>query len=694
MIALPVRQGWAPADGAEALLEREWLVANGLGGYASGTLAGACTRRYHGLLVAALPGVGRAVMLSHLSDRVRLADGRAIRLAADERSVGLALHGAEHLRGFRLEGGLPVWTYRLDGAVLERRVALVHGQNTVHVSYRLLDGDGPVRLTLRPGVHFRPHDAPVSGPVTAYRLVAAQGRFEVAGDDPRFPPLRLLLHGARAAFTVEEERLAEVVYRVEASRGYDTQGDLFSPGFFRVDLGRDAPVTLVASTEPWDRVAALAPEEALRAERARREALLARAPEAARRGPAAELVLAADAFVVEPAGRVQQEAQARAEGDAPRTVIAGYHWFTDWGRDTMISLEGLTLCTGRARDAAAILRAFARHVRDGLIPNLFPEGDAEGLYHTADATLWLFHAVDRYVRTTGDRQLLRRLLPVLRDVVAHHQRGTRFGIGVDPEDGLLRQGEQGYQLTWMDAKVEGWVVTPRRGKAVEINALWFNALANLARWLEEEGEGEAARAAAQAAARARASFNRRFWNAAGRQLFDVVDGEDGRDDPACRPNQLLAVSLPSPVLERDRWAPVLETVRDRLLTPVGLRSLSRDHPDYKATYHGDLRTRDAAYHQGTVWSWLVGPWVDAWLRVHPGDLDGARRALDGLVGELGHACLGQISEVFDAEPPFTPRGCVAQAWGVAELLRALLRVSGAAAAQAPGSRSGSGREIG
>jgi predicted glycogen debranching enzyme len=356
----------------------------------------------------------------------------------------------------------------------------------------------------------------------------------------------------------------------------------------------------------------------------------------------------------------------------------------------MISLEGLALCTGRARDAAAILRAFARHVRDGLIPNLFPEGDAEGLYHTADATLWMFHAVDRYVRTTGDRQLLRRLLPVLRDVVAHHQRGTRFGIGVDPEDGLLRQGEQGYQLTWMDAKVEGWVVTPRRGKAVEINALWFNALSNLARWLEEEGEGEAARAAAGAAARARASFNRRFWDAAGRQLYDVVDGEDGRDDPACRPNQLLAISLPSPVLERERWAPVLETVRDRLLTPVGLRSLSRDHPDYKASYHGDLRTRDAAYHQGTVWSWLIGPWVDAWLRVHPGDLEGARRALDGLVGELGQACLGQISEVFDAEPPFTPRGCVAQAWGVAELLRALLRVAGdqVRSSSGPGGESG------
>jgi predicted glycogen debranching enzyme len=673
----PVRIGWRPADGADALLEREWLVANGLGGYATGTVGGVCTRRYHGLLVAALPALGRTVMLSHLSDRVRLGSRRAARLSAEESAVGLALHGAEHLREFRLELGLPVWTYQVEGAVLEKRVLLPHGQNTVHVGYRLLEGEGPVRLTLRPGVHFRLHDAPVSSELQAYRLSAEGGRYEIAGDDPRFPPLRLLVHGRRPAFTVEEARLAEVLYRVEASRGYDRQGDLFSPGFFRIDLERGETVTLIASTEPWAKVAALSPVEAAAAEVARREGLLALAPEAAQRGPAAELVLAADAFLVRPTGRVQEEVQAQAEGDVPRTIIAGYHWFTDWGRDTMISLEGLALRTGRAREAGAILRAFARHVRDGLIPNLFPEGDGAGLYHTADATLWMFHAVDRYLRATGDRELLRRLLPVLEEVIAHHQRGTRFGIRVDPRDGLLTQGEQGYQLTWMDAKVDGWVVTPRRGKAVEINALWFNALRNLARWLAEERGGEAARPIAEAAERARVSFDRRFWYAEGGHLYDVVDGEDGRDDPACRPNQLLAIALPDPVLDRARWAEVLEVVRTRLLTPVGLRSLARDHPDYKPTYHGDLRTRDAAYHQGTVWSWLVGPYVDAWLKVHPDDRAGARGALDALIDELGRACIGQVSEVFDAEPPFTPRGCVAQAWGVAELLRALLETAGA-----------------
>lgn len=667
-----MRVGWRPADGAEALLEREWLVANGLGGYATGTVSGVCTRRYHGLLVAALSGLGRTVMLSHLSDHVRLPGGRTARLGAEERAVGLALHGAEHLQEFGLELGLPVWTYEVDGAAVEKRLLLTHGQNTVHVSYRLLAGEGPVRLTLRPGVHFRPHDAPVSAPLGRYRLHAEDGRYEISADGDSFPPLRIVMFGGRSAFTVEEERLAEVVYRVERSRGYDQQGDLLSPGFFTVDLDHGAAVTLVASTEPWETVLALRPDEAARSERARREALLERAPPPARRGPAAELVLAADAFVIEPAGRVQEAAHARAEGDEPRTVIAGYHWFTDWGRDTMISLEGLTLATGRTRDAAAILRAFARHVRDGLIPNLFPEGNDEGLYHTADATLWMFHALDRYVAATNDRALLRRLLPTMEEIVRQHLRGTRFGIGVDPRDGLVRQGADGYALTWMDARYEGWVVTPRRGKAVEINALWYRALRLLARWVGEERRAGDARPIAEAAERARDSFNRRFWYAAGGYLYDVVDGEDGEDDPACRPNQIIAVSLPDAVLERDRWGAVVEKVRSELLTPAGLRSLARGHAEYRATYHGDLRTRDSAYHQGTVWSWLIGPFTDAWLKVHEGDREGARKMLDGLVEHLGQACIGQVSEVFDAEAPFTPRGCVAQAWGVAELLRALI----------------------
>jgi predicted glycogen debranching enzyme len=387
-----------------------------------------------------------------------------------------------------------------------------------------------------------------------------------------------------------------------------------------------------------------------------------------RSGFGRDLVLAADQFLIDPAGRLEDAARARAAGDEARTVIAGYHWFTDWGRDTMISLEGLTLVTGRHLEAGYILRTFAHHIRDGLIPNLFPDGERDGLYHTADATLWYFHALDRYLAETDDQVMLRALLPKLLDVAEHHLRGTRFGIGVDPADGLLRQGEEGYQLTWMDAKVGDWVVTPRRGKAVEINALWYNALRLLERWVREEQGEDAARPWAQHAERAHESFNQRFWYAAGGYLYDVVDGEKG-DDTACRPNQVLAISMPHPVLDRQRWSSVIDVVQQRLLTPRGLRTLTPDHPDFKAKYYGDLRSRDAAYHQGTVWAWLIGPFIDAWLKVCPEERTRARQFLRGFEDPLGQTCIGSINEIFDAEEPYAPRGCVAQAWSVAEVLR-------------------------
>jgi predicted glycogen debranching enzyme len=307
---------------------------------------------------------------------------------------------------------------------------------------------------------------------------------------------------------------------------------------------------------------------------------------------------------------------------------------------------------------------------------MFPEGEADGVYHTADATMWFFHAIDRYVETTRDRETLRLLIPVLKDIVAKHMQGTRFGIRVDPDDGLVTQGEEGYQLTWMDAKVDGWVVTPRRGKAVEINALYYNALSLLGRWLREEDSETAARPMVEAAERTRASFNRRFWYEQGGHLYDVLDGPDGAHDPALRPNQIFAVSMPNPVLDRSRWKAVVDVVEKELVTPVGLRSLARSHPDYKPRYDGDLRSRDAAYHQGTVWSWLMGPFVDAWRKVHPGNPQDARKFFEGFRPHLSEACVGSVSEVFDAEPPFTPRGCVAQAWGVAEVLRGLLTLDG------------------
>jgi predicted glycogen debranching enzyme len=416
-------------------------------------------------------------------------------------------------------------------------------------------------------------------------------------------------------------------------------------------------------------VAALPPEVAAGLEAARRARLLGGAA-AARDETFAELTLAADQFLVVPAARVAATTRARAQGAAMRTVIAGYHWFTDWGRDTMISLEGLALATGRFDEARDVLRTFAGSVRDGLIPNLFPEGEQEGLYHTADATLWLFHAVDRYVSRTRDRRLLAEILPALEEILAAHRRGTRFGIHVDPDDGLLVQGEEGYALTWMDAQCEGWVVTPRRGKAVEVNALYHNALRALERWLHDERGAAAAAGVAAEADRVRESFNRAFWFEAGGHLYDVVGVPGGANDPAFRPNQILAVSLPHPVLDPSRWPAIVNGVAERLLTPVGLRSLAREEREYQTTYHGDVRTRDAAYHQGTVWSWLIGPFVDAWLKVHPGARAEARRFLLGLRDHLGEAGVGQVSEIFDAEPPFSPRGCIAQAWGVAELLRA------------------------
>jgi predicted glycogen debranching enzyme len=655
-------------EGRQSLTAREWLVTNGLGGYASGTIAGALTRRFHGLLIAALPTpFGRTLMFNHLAETLRWRDGRVapIHDVADT-PYGREVCSAARLRSFGLEQGLPVWTYEIDDVVIEKRILMPHLQNTTHITYRLLSRE-PVRLELRPFVAFRLHEAPVSYPVAAPYVVQAAGdRFEILpGGD--LPPLRLFMYGSDKAFTLLPEAFGRSAYRLEQRRGYESSGELWSPGYLRLTLRPDAPGTLVASTESWETIAALDPKELPHAEHRRRERLIEQANRSMTDGVVAELVLAADQFIITPAGRVEEAARARAAGDEVRTVIAGYYWFTDWGRDTMISLEGLTLCTGRHREAGYILRTFAHYVRNGLIPNMFPEGTKEGLYHTADASLWFFHAVHRYVRATDDRSTLRQILPKLKSIYEHHIRGTRFGIGVDPADGLLRQGAEGYQLTWMDAKVDDWVVTPRRGKAVEINALWFNALTLLAQWLREEGDPVAVEAELWAM-RARESFNTRFWYADGGYLYDVLDGEQGHDS-SLRPNQILAISLDNPVLDRSRWDAVFTVVHERLLTPVGLRSLAPGHRDYKSQYYGDLRARDAAYHQGTVWGWLAGPFIDAWLKLHPDDKAGARKCLEGFVAHMDDGAIGTLSEIFDAEAPYAQRGCVAQAWSVAEVLR-------------------------
>jgi predicted glycogen debranching enzyme len=656
------------------LLAREWLVTNGLGGYASGTISGACTRRYHGLLIAALPApLGRTVMFNHLAEELRFPDRTGIRLDTEDlTSTDMPPPSELPLREFRLEHGLPVWRYEVGPLKLEKRVLLPYLQNSVYVTYRLLEAPSSVRLRLHPSVHFRMHEAPVGGLAPEMHHVAAKGsRIELHCED--FPPLRLHVIAPRASLVLNEGETRQVHYLTEEARGYEHIGHLWNPGYFRADLAAGEQATLVAGTEEWDTILAVGPEEALASELQRRKRLIAHACPKVQQGRLPALVLAADQFIIRPNTRVADAAVAHAAGDDVRTVIAGYHWFTDWGRDTMISLEGLLLTTGRHSEAGYLLRTFARYVRDGLIPNMFPEGEREGLYHTADATLWLFHALHRYLQATEDRDTLELLLPTLRDIVEHHVRGTRFGIHVDPEDGLLSQGAEGYQLTWMDAKVGDWVVTPRRGKAVEINALWYNALRLLERWSHESGDDAAAAALARQADQTQASFNRRFWHEEAGYLYDVIDGERG-NDPALRPNQLLAISLDHPVLESGRWKAVVDQVTTHLLTPVGLRSLAPAHPDYKPSYDGDLRARDAAYHQGTVWAWLIGPFIDAWLRVHPYETETAREFLAGFEPHMAEAGIGSISEIFDAEPPFHPRGCIAQAWSVAEVLRVLAKL--------------------
>ncbi|MCU1294329.1 MAG: putative glycogen debranching enzyme [Bryobacterales bacterium] len=660
------------------LKETEWLVTNGLGGYASGTVSGALTRVFHGYLIAALPTPhGRTMILNDLIEHLVLPDGTRVRLTSQPTAEGEDVEGTQYLTGFRLEKGLPVWTYEINNLTLEKRLVVPHRQNTVYVTYQVVYGTGSVHLEVRPAVNMRGHEAPVSTPVTPYSLEVRESRYELKKSGQDLPPLRMTWQGNEAIFAIDFQTTKDLIYDVEKSRGYSYRGDLWSPGYFSVEVSPRDEATFVASVESWDVALALSPQQAWDAEGERKRRLLLEAHPAICTEECRDLIWAADQFVFVPVGRREDTARARAAGDEIRSVIAGYHWFTDWGRDTMISLEGLTLSTGREVEASYILRTFAHYIKDGLIPNMFPEGKSDGLYHTADATLWFFHALERYMQRTNDEHLLAQLLPRLLDIVGHHLRGTHFNIHVDPSDGLLVEGQEDYQLTWMDAKVDGWVVTPRWGKAVEINALWYNALCLLENWLRQAKRTQEADGIAEHAQRCRKSFNKRFWYEKGGYLYDVVDQPNGEgNDAKCRPNQIFSISLDYPILEESRWEAVLKVVQQRLLTPVGLRSLAPGEPDYKPYYDGDLRSRDAAYHEGTVWAWLIGPFIDAWLKVYPKDVETAEGFLYGFQDHLNSACVGSISEIFDAEPPFKPRGCCAQAWSVAEVLRCHVNTRG------------------
>jgi predicted glycogen debranching enzyme len=659
---------WDAGQDPAFLRTREWLVTNGLGGFASGSIAGIPTRKYHGLFVPNLAHPkGRHVMISRCDEMIVRGEQHVHLGGAEFEHERFTGESPRYLRQFRLHQRIAVWLFDLGGVVLQKSISLPHNQNIVCVRYELLEGE-PVELHVRPFMAFRRVDAtPTKSMVGRFTLNVSHGRHEVRLDDS---PLRLRmgLRPTPAVFVAEECEELDFFYRVESDRGDPPFESAYSPGYFHARLEAGRPLAFLATTQSWEALDADV-EELFQAEHRRMSLLLSLAPELEGDPFAQQLAMAADQFIVLPGSRLEENVIALAEGSELRTVIAGYHWFCDWGRDTMISLEGLTLCTGRYREAGAILRTFSHYVKDGLLPNLFPEGEREALYHTVDATLWYFHALARYVQASGDDGIIVQLFPVLESIVEHYLRGTHYGIHVDHDDGLVAAGAEGYQLTWMDAKVDDWVVTPRRGKPVEIQALWYNALRLMSQWSRSLGKSPARYD--EWAERALTSFNERYWNDAKQCLLDVLDGPGGNED-SIRPNQIFAISLDHPVLDPARWRSVVDVVERKLVTPYGLRTLSPDHPDYKTHYRGDLRARDAAYHQGTVWPWLLGHFIDAHLRVHQ-DKARARRFLEAFPGHLLDAGIGSISEIFDAEPPFAPGGCIAQAWSVAEILRAWLR---------------------
>jgi predicted glycogen debranching enzyme len=646
------------ADSRNAF-DREWLVTNALGGFACGTIAQANTRRYHGLLVASLqPPVQRVVMVAKVEVLARYRGGE-YELGCNEFADGtIAPRGFELLTSFADDDGVPVWTYACGDALLEQRLWMAHGRNTTYLTFKLREAGGPLDLELRPLCTYRDYHAHSRGGWAPEVAREERGCRVTAFKGAR--PYRVLID--RGDFHSEPDWYWNFFHRAEAERGLDAEEDLFRPGTFRARLEPGEQVTLIATTEPDFE----APSAGLEREQKRRRALLQSAPAASPRW-IERLTLAADQFIV---------ARASRGGEAPgTTVIAGYPWFSDWGRDTMIALPGLALATGRHADAAAILRTFAGHVSEGMLPNRFPDGGEDAEYNTVDATLWFFHAVSAYLAATGDRALLREVYPTLCDIIAWHRRGTRYGIHVDAHDGLLYAGEAGKQLTWMDAKVGDWVVTPRIGKAVEINALWHYALSELASWARVLKDRRAAADYHAAADRVAASFAETFWYPAGSYLYDVVDGPEGtmengrRVDASLRPNQIFAVSLGADLLDAPRARAVVDVCARELLTPVGLRSLAPRDPHYAARYVGDPRARDGAYHQGTVWSWLLGPFALAHHRVY-GNADQALALLAGLASHLDEGCIGSISEIMDGNAPHRPRGCFAQAWSVSETLRA------------------------
>ncbi|MGZ4816319.1 MAG: amylo-alpha-1,6-glucosidase [Terriglobales bacterium] len=634
-----------------AATSREWLETNGLGGFASSTIIGLNTRRYHALLTAATaPPVGRVVLLSKLEETLVI-NGDRHDLSANQYPNVVHPRGFELLDSFRLDP-FPVFTYQVGEVKLRKFVFMIQGENTTVVQYGLLDGMGDVKLGLRPLIAFRDfHSITHENTAINTHVEFGEGLASMT-PYPGLPTLYLAHNAQEAQAAGDWYRNFE--YEEERRRGLDFREDLLHPLTLTFDLSHNETAVVIASTQVHHASEATSLEQD---ERQRRTALVSSSP--VNDDFVQSLTSAADQFIAR-------------RGDL-KTIIAGYHWFGDWGRDTMISLPGLTLVTGKYDIAREILLAFAEYVDRGMLPNVFPDAGQTPEYNTADATLWYFHAIREYGEYTGDFATIEKeLYPVLVDIVEWHIRGTRYGLRVDDE-GLLLAGEPGVQLTWMDAKVGDWVVTPRIGKPVEIQALWYNALRTMEEFAERFDELERAADYRLRADQVRASFNAQFWNPDANCLYDVI-GASGPDS-SIRPNQVFAVSLPFNLLESTRAKAVVDKIQSELLTPFGLRTLSPNDRNYIGAYSGNTRMRDGAYHQGTVWPWLLGPFLAAYLKVYRRStkiLADVNKLLQPMQSHLLEAGLGSISEIFSGDAPHTACGCVAQAWSVAEILRALV----------------------
>jgi predicted glycogen debranching enzyme len=620
----------------------EWLETNGLGGFASGTVSGIHTRRYHGLLTSALkPPSARVLLVAKFEDTLDV-DGRRVDLSANRYEGAVHPHGYQYLREFRLDP-FPAWVYEIDGVRVEKRVFMIHGRDATVVEYEVFGLCANTRLEVRPLLAYRDYHA------TTHSNAAIDPSYEweeegIVSVQP-YAELPRVYFGADCrscdptGFWYHNFEYAE-----EKARGLDYREDLFQPFVLRFDLGNSPKAVVILSREaiPAHQATALREQE-----RQRRQGLRRQAP--AGGSCLADLTEAADQFVV--------------RRGAGHTIIAGYPWFGDWGRDTMIALPGLTLVTRRFDVAAGILQEFAKTLEHGMLPNRFPDKGEAPEYNTVDATLWFFEAVRAYLRASNDEELVRDVLyPRLVEAMDWHLRGTRYGIRAD-SDGLLLAGAEGVQLTWMDAKIGDWVVTPRRGKPVEVQALWYNAIRTLEELAIRFGDTARAAAMRELSRRTQESFLGSFWDAERGYLLDNVD------DPSIRPNQIFAVSLRYSMLDGAQAAAVVDTVDRHLFTPLGLRSLAPSDPAYRGRYLGGVKERDSAYHQGSVWLWLMGPFLTAYARVYPKS-PRIRQILEGLRPHLMEAGVGQMSEIADGDAPHTPRGCFAQAWSVAEVLRA------------------------